>query len=239
MQSRKKGTSPRSYALKKGKSRKAIFPNFTPQELKRHLIKNSKFTLRIKGKGERPRGIEMELSGLIALIPNLKNCLRTQTFSYHNHNGVRSQGTRHFLDANAKAFMQTLDKFYNDAIGKRGQTVSYGTEKLFMSCVLGYRKNRFDSDGCASMLKDWLEPSVRKKGGSDTIRGWGIGITADDYHVTCWPKYSWQVWGKDPRTLITIAPWSAMQEHAVSFANAITFKDREFQSSTFEQMSFL
>ena len=187
--------------------------SMTRSELREMYIRDSEiFVLHESGNGPKPDPLVIELHGELAAVPAMKN-------------SNRMRGSGGFgLDKRTLAKLEALDILWDREMQDRAIPISYGTEHMHCVLINGERDYSFDSDGCATTIKDWLEPREKHSGkrgeGKSKGRGWGIGVVDNDAHVTCYPLYSWQTGlGRNHTTLI-IRPWEAVRKESLALVSA-------------------
>lgn len=168
------------------------------------LVANSDlFLMASPSDSETPECLYMEIRGDLAVIPNLKA-------SY------RAKNSRLFVASEFIETMQALDQLWKVA-RKDDPPIFYGDTHLHVE-IIQAEQCKADPINTAQTICDWLEPRVKPNKKGDPIdRGWGIGITANDRHVTPHSLWPWQVPGARDFTLIVVRPWESIRESAIRF----------------------
>lgn len=104
--------------------------------------------------------VRIEFHGELSRIPSLKNS--------------KLPG-RNFVNPDTLQRLKAMETLYLNATAiHKGQRLSFGDANVLGLLVCPKRKVRYDVDNCAASIKDWCEPSNKRR------RGWGVGLINDD-----------------------------------------------------------
>ena len=125
-----------------------------------------------------PGYFEIRLHGEAAKIPASKN------------RRIPISGNRSIPNHKTTGHMWALDSLFQAAmlVWKAERVLktpfpAYTALPLFVLVISCKRSAACDMDNILVSVRDWLEPSLKAKGGKNA-RGWGIGLVDDDKNIT-------------------------------------------------------
>jgi len=156
--------------------------------------------------------IIIELFGEISNIPAIKN--RKQII--YNH---KTKKRIPVISKSAICKLYAMDKLYQEQLAEKNiKSLNFKSHPIFVYLICGNRNRDFDPINCMETVCDWLEPSNKKHGGKE--RGWGIGITEDDKHITSLALHSWQTENQVDHSTIVIKTWRSVKQDCFTFINS-------------------
>ena len=142
----------------------------TKSELVKKYVSESRCFITASPLIVKPEKIHIEFHGELSRIPSLKNW--------------KLPG-KNFVNPDVMARIQAMDILYQKAHQElKAPVFNFEDEPISVLCICGKRPRTFDPIGCAETVMDWLEPATQLKGRAKKPRGWGIGITKNDKHIT-------------------------------------------------------
>lgn len=175
----------------------------TRGDLKNQIINGSEMLVSVSLGEECPQLIYIEIHGILAQIPSLKN-------------------NRQFggIERRTLAALEAMDKLFIDAVTEQGfkhSQLFFGEKMVHITILAGGRKTA-NEDNAMTTIKDWLELRTKVIGRKNKRqRGWGISLIKDDIQARGYALKAQDIGLNQAYTSISIKPWSDIQEEAFSF----------------------
>ncbi len=178
----------------------------TRGDLIQQLINGSEMFVSVSLGSEHPKLIYIELHGILAQIPSLKN-------SSHQFGGISIRE----LSA-----IKAMDRMFIESVKQQGFTqkqLSFGNQMIHIALIVGSgARATSNEDNAMTTIKDWVEVPTKIVGGKKKgFRGWGIGLIKDDIQARGYPLKHSDIGVNQTCTSISIRPWTDVQTDAVNF----------------------
>lgn len=175
-------------------------------ELREKYIRESSCLVSIVPGELYPRSLHIEFHGECANIPSHKNSF------------ISTKTRAPFIDPKVRAKLQAMDFLFLREVEAQGKSAfRFGSNHIHLTAILADRSRATNEDNLMSSIKDWLEPSVKEKGGKRKSRGWGVGIVDDDIYAHGYPVTSKMLNCQVSHTTIIIRPLEDMRKALVQF----------------------